>query len=129
MFLEAFLLWYTVYFTEKKQGKSYRDLSKTCDCKLFFVWSYCKWARRHARHDGRWVLKALCHGSTLARNHARHAGNWAHKRARHIGMLALKARNLADSEFYKGVLYLLQKYFSRIVKKCLPWFKSWCMHK
>ena len=85
------------YFSEKRQRKSTRNLSKTCHWKLnFVIWSYSTLALRHARHFGRWTRQRVStqgkwahkhtgHVGTWARKHVRHVGTWARKHVRHVG--------------------------------------------
>ena len=127
MFPETFLLVvYTFhikfYFSGKRQRKSTKNLSKTCHWNLTFViWSYSRWALRHARyvsmqarkaheHVSTWACKHARHVGTWACNHTKHVGTWARKHtrhvsmqgtlarkhAKHVGMWTCKAHNLAD---------------------------------
>ena len=86
------------YFSEKRQGKSTKNLRKTCHWKLnFVIWSYSTLALRHARHIGMSTREHARHIGTWACKHARYVGTWAHKHARHVGTWARKHARHVDT--------------------------------
>ena len=103
MFPESFLfVVYTFhikfYFSGKRERKSTKNLSKTCQWNLIFViWSYSTWVSKHARHAGALTRKHARHVGTWARKHDGQVGTWARKHAKHVSTWARKTRNLADS--------------------------------